>query len=84
MKHDVSLLKERNMSKLMRECDIAVSAVIAEVLRGMNRDMRSEMSRKMQSLVDGKGAGRIADVIISLAASVCYNFSQCQKFKHRF
>ena len=114
-------INECNMSKLMRECDIAVSAagstlyelcacgtptvtyvladnqtgaaeefgrlgiminagdcrkndalpsVIAEALRGMNSAVRSEMSRKMQRLVDGKGAGRIADVIISLAALV--------------
>ena len=46
-----------------------ISSVIAEVLRGMNKAVRAEMSRKMQTLVDGKGAGRIADVIISIADS---------------
>lgn len=113
-------INERNMSNLMRECDVAVSAagstlyelcacgtptvtyvladnqigaaeefgrlgiminagdcrknddissVIAESLRGMNKAVCAEMSAKMQSLVDGKGAGRIADVIISIADS---------------
>lgn len=46
-----------------------ISTVIAEALRGMNKAVRAEMSAKMQSLVDGKGAGRIADVIISIADS---------------
>ena len=108
-------VNERNMSKLMRDCDVAVSAagstlyelcacgtpsvtyvladnqtdaaemfgtlgvminagdcrnrdnicpVIIESLRGMNEAVRSEMSAKMQRLVDGNGAGRIADVIM--------------------
>ena len=108
-------VNEQNMSKLMRDCDVAVSAagstlyelcacgtpsvtyvladnqidaaemfgrlkiminagdcrknddiasVIIESLLGMNESVRSEMSAKMQSLVDGNGAMRIADVII--------------------
>ncbi len=108
-------VNEQNMSKLMRDCDVAVSAagstlyelcacgtpsvtyvladnqidaaemfgrlkiminagdcrknddiasVIIESLLGMNESVRSEMSAKMQSLVDGNEAMRIADVII--------------------
>ena len=108
-------INERNMSKLMRECDVAVSAagstlyelcacgtpsvtyvladnqidaaemfgalgiminagdcrkhddissVIIESLRGMNESVRAGMSARMQRLVDGNGAMRIADVII--------------------
>ena len=107
-------VNERNMSGLMRECDVAVSAagstlyelcacgtpsvtyvladnqidaaemfgrlgiminagdcrkrddicsVIIGALCGMNESVRAEMSAKMQSLVDGNGAMRIADVI---------------------
>ena len=110
-------VNERNMSGLMRECDVAVSAagstlyelcacgtpsvtyvladnqidaaemfgtleiminagdcrknddissVMIESLRGMNESVRAEMSARMQRLVDGDGAGRIADVIMSV------------------
>ena len=40
-----------------------ISSVIIESLRGMNESVRAEMSEKMQRLVDGNGAMRIADVI---------------------
>ncbi len=43
-----------------------ICSVIIEALRGMNESLRSEMSAKMQRLVDGNGAERIADVIIRL------------------
>ena len=38
--------------------------MIIESLKGMNESVRSEMSAKMQRLVDGSGAVRIADVIM--------------------
>lgn len=41
-----------------------ISSVIIESLRGMNESVRADMSAKMQRLVDGNGAGRIADVIM--------------------
>lgn len=37
---------------------------MVEALRGMNETVRAEMSAKMQRLVDGNGAVRIADVIM--------------------
>ena len=41
-----------------------ISSVIIESLRGMNESVRAEMSARMQRLVDGNGAMRIADVIM--------------------
>ena len=109
-------VNERNMSGLMRECDLAISAsgttlyelcacgtpsviyvladnqtiaarrigelgvmlnagdcrgncgiegVIAGLIREMDAVMRAEMSARMQGLVDGECAGRIADLLMA-------------------